>query len=228
MYKRKRTNGYAPAKRARTSAPRKAIAKSRRPFVRPISVGDELKFFDTALAFSIDATGEVPATGQLSLITLGDAENERNGRKVLVKSIQIQGMMLYVPAAANAAGVTKLHLVLDTAAIGTAAASSVVWESTDYPSALRDPTNFERFKVLKTWTDEWFTEGGIVTAGTNKAKAFSYYSKCNIPLTFAPGAGGAIGDMRLNNIFLMAGCSTAIDDLVTVSGTCRLRFSDNS
>ena len=59
--KRKMTGNGHPSKRVKTS--KKTWRKK--------SSGEELKFFDTALSFTCDATGEVPATGQLALIPQG-------------------------------------------------------------------------------------------------------------------------------------------------------------
>jgi len=53
-----------------------------------------------------------------------------------------------------------------------------------------------------------------------------WYSKCQIPLEFS-STTGAITEIRSNNLFLLAGCSTGGDDLVNFLGTCRLRYSDN-
>jgi len=40
----------------------------------------ELKVFDTALAFNFDATGEIPATGQLCFIQTGDNLEQQRRR----------------------------------------------------------------------------------------------------------------------------------------------------
>jgi len=55
----------------------------------------ELKVFDTALAFNFDATGEIPATGQLCFIQTGDTLNNRDGAVVEVKSLQIRGTITF-------------------------------------------------------------------------------------------------------------------------------------
>jgi len=52
------------------------------------------------LAFNFDATGEIPATGQLCFIQTGDTLNNRDGAVVEVKSLQIRGTITFTPAAA--------------------------------------------------------------------------------------------------------------------------------
>lgn len=196
-------------------------------FYRKMSQGgQEFKFFDTSLAFTVDATGEVPATGQLSLIPQGDTESSRDGRKVNVTSILLKGRMTFTPAAAaTASGVTYMYLVQDTQCNGAAAAATDVLTSTSFSVAIRNLGNSERFKILKKWTYDWNSMAGATTAYNNQNKHFEFYKKCNIPLIFS-GTTGAITEIRSNNIFLLAGSTNSIDDLVDVQGVCRLRFTE--
>ena len=100
--KRKMTGNGHPSKRVKTS--KKTWRKK--------SSGEELKFFDTALSFTCDATGEVPATGQLALIPQGYTESTRDGRKATIKSIWIRGQLNFCTStAATAAGVVYISVV---------------------------------------------------------------------------------------------------------------------
>jgi len=54
---------------------------------------------------------------------------------------------------------------------------------------------------------------------------FEMYKKCNIPIEYS-GTTGAITEIRSNNIFLLASSDGQADDLVTMVGNCRVRFSD--
>jgi len=71
-----------PLKRARAAA-RQARTQRRAWNLRfagpPSGLQAELKNLDTALSFSFDTTGEIPATGQLALVAQGDTENNREG-----------------------------------------------------------------------------------------------------------------------------------------------------
>lgn len=187
----------------------------------------EKKFFDTTLSFLIDATGEVPASGQLALIAQGDTESTRDGRDVVIKSIQIRGHMNLAPAAAaTCAGNTHMYLVLDTqcnGAAATAAGDGGVFTADTFSVAMLNLNNSGRFRILKHWIHEWNPAGGATTAYNNVNQTFEFYKACEIKMTFS-GATGAITEIRSNNLFLLAGASSGIDDLVTVAGTCRLRF----
>jgi len=73
----------------------------------------ELKAFDTALSFAFDATGEVPATGQLCFVQTGDTLNNRDGAVIMVKSLAIRARWVHQPmAAATSAGTSTSTLCL--------------------------------------------------------------------------------------------------------------------
>lgn len=188
----------------------------------------EMKFFDTSLSFTFDATGEVPATGQLSLIPQGVTESTRVGRKCVIKSIHIRGIeAAQFGAAATAASNTYLYVVLDKQCNGAAAAVTDVFTSSNLSSAHHNLANSQRFVILKKMIMNMTPGAGVTTAYNNVVKAFDFYRRCNIPLEFS-STTGAITEIRSNNIFLLAGTDAASDDIVTLTGVCRLRFSDGS
>ncbi len=185
----------------------------------------ERKFFDTALSFSYDQTGEVPATGQLNLIPQGVTESTRIGRKAFIKSVQIRAKLLYTPGA-SAIGTdnTDLYLVLDKQANGAAAAITDVFESATIQTAMLNLANSGRFVILRHWPVVFASQAGVSGAYARQAKQLNFFKSCNIPIEFS-STTGAITEIRSNNLFLCAGSGTE-DDLVSVSGTCRLRYTD--
>lgn len=184
----------------------------------------ELKYFDTALNFSFDATGEVPATGQLSLIPQGDTATTRDGRQATIKSVQIRARLDFVPAAgATAQTTTTMYLVLDKQCNGAAAAVTDVFVQNALTVAMLNLDNSDRFIILKKWSHTWGATAGATTAYNNSVKRIEWYKKCNIPITWN-STTGAITEIRSNNIFLLAGADANGDDLVTLTGNCRLRF----
>lgn len=190
------------------------------------SVTQELKFFDTALSFNFDATGEVPASGQLCLIPQGDTESTRDGRQAIIKSIQIRLNLLYDPQAAiQACPSVFLYLVLDTQCNGAAAANTDVFTSADLSVALLQLNNSKRFRILKKWNYIMQPTAAYYNAAAFAQpvrRTISFYKRCNIPIDWNSTAG-AITEIRTNNIFLMAG-SIGGDDTVGALGTARLRF----
>lgn len=188
--------------------------------------GAELKFFDTALTFSLDTTGEVPATGQLVLILQGTTESQRIGRKCVIKSVQIKAHMVYGPGAGATAATTGfLYLVLDKQTNGAAAAVTDVLTSNNLAVALTNVANSERFVIMKKWTWQFNPPAGATTAYNNVVNDMEFYKKCNIPIEYS-STTGAITEIRSNNLFFLSG-AIGSDDLVDVTGTVRVRFSDS-
>lgn len=188
----------------------------------------ELKFFDTALSFNFDATGEVPATGQLNLIPQGVTESTRVGRKCVLKSIHLKGSVTFTPAAAaTAASTAFMYLVLDKQANGAAAGITDVLTGNGMQIAFNNLSNSQRFMILKKFKWTMVPTAGVTTAYNNTTKHFEKFKKCNIPLEFS-STTGAITELRSNNVFLLAGTDGLSDDTITMNGACRVRFSDGS
>lgn len=190
--------------------------------------GAEMKFFDTAISFLFDSTGEVPATGQLNLIPQGTQENQRIGRKCVLRSLQARLVCQFTPAAAATAATNCiLYVVLDKQCNGAAAAVTDVFTSSSLLTAMHNLSNSQRFVILKKVKMLFEPKAGATTAYNNTVKAVEFYKKCNIPLEFS-STTGAITEIRSNNVFLLAGTDGGSDDTVTCVGTVRVRFSDGS
>jgi len=183
----------------------------------------ELKFFDTAISFTADLTSEVVA--QLSLIAQGTTDVTRIGRKATIKSINVVGQFNLAPGA-NAVGNTTvaMYVILDKQCNGAAATQSEIFTSADIRTALRNLDNSERFVILKKFQVDLTSSAGVTTAYNNSCKSIQWYKKCDIPIIW-DSTTGAITEIRSNNIFLYCG-SAPQDDLVTFTGTVRLRFAD--
>lgn len=190
------------------------------------SLDIEKKYFDTAINFTYDATGEVPATGQLVLIPQGVTESTRVGRKCTIKSIQLRLTNTYVPGADTLGCTTAfLMLVLDKQANGAAAAATDVLTSTDFRQAMINLDNSERFVILKRFDMVLQAGAGVATAFGRDQKQIEYYKKCNIPIEYSSTAG-AITEIKSNNLFFLAGTDQTTDDTVGCIGTVRVRFTD--
>lgn len=196
------------------------------------SILQELKFFDNANSFSFDATNEIPATGQLCTIAQGDGQSNRDGRKVIVKSIYCNGAAVYQPgASATSADIAYLWLVQDTQCNGAAATVAddnvgiFTTAGANASLAVRCLANGDRFKILKKWSLPLGAQAGVTAAYNNSIKPVTCYLKCHIPIEYdASAATGAIATIRSNNIFLVAGTAGLSDDLISVNMTTRLRF----
>lgn len=230
MYvKRARYVDALPPKRKTARPGRLAVVSVPRALPYRKSRDGELKFLDTALSFTVDATGEVPATGQLNLIPQDATQSGRVGRKVVVKSVWIKASAQWTPGASTTTGgYVYLYLVVDRQANKAAAAATDVLTSTAFASALPNVDNEQRFRILRKWKLSFNPTSGVQTAYGTIARAFEVYAKCNVPLEFDNTAStGAITTITSNNIFLLAGSDGNTDDAVSVAGTARIRYSDS-
>lgn len=245
MYKRKAPSSiaktYAKSKRAKGQVgPGIALLKGRvaKGYTRrggfygrfPPS-GNEVKFFDTQVSFTVDTTGEVPTSGQLCLVPQGVTESTRVGRKMVIKSLTMHGQMFTtygVAASANSTGTTSVYLVLDKQANGAAAAITDIFTSNVVPTSVRNMAYSERFVILKKWEHAWYPSAGVSAAFADTSRVIKFYKKLEIPVEFS-STTGAITEIKSNNLFLCGGASGngAIDDTVTFAATCRIRFSDS-
>ncbi len=172
-YSRARGRTYTSGMRARTAGRRFRLSK---PIVpggygrfRNIRtggfIGKELKFYDTKLVASAltaptDAAGgehDPSATIVLNSVTQGDGEQQRDGRKMTMKSIYINGLVTVVPQANVTAGdpasVIYIALVLDTQTNGATIVSEEVYENKSADgilaaSPMRNLQQSTRFRVL--------------------------------------------------------------------------------
>lgn len=187
----------------------------------------ELKVFDTAVNFTFDLTGEVPATGQLCFVQTGDTLNNRDGAVIHVKSLQLRGIAVYTPGASATASTTAyLYVVQDRQCNGAAAAVTDVLTSSAMFKALGNVPNQYRFKILKRIVIPLTAQAGVTTAYNTQNCPVDEYIKFPQPLEIRYTAStGAITDIASNNLFLLAGTDGASDDLVGFDGTARLRFT---
>lgn len=220
-------------------APQQTGFKRKRTYgqAQRLSMKKELKYFDTALSFTSDQTNEIPATGQLTLIPLGDGPSNRDGRLVRITSVHFKAEIYwgYHTFLANPNGTAIVHfwLVLDRQPNGAAAGVSDVLTNgagvgTNAYDALPNISEAKRFKILRYWCETLDINGSFVAAGNAATirKQSEVYVKLPPCQTEFKSSGGTITDVSTNNVFLISGCSLNADDEVTISGTARLRFYD--
>lgn len=183
-------------------------------------------WFDTDLSFSFDATGEVPATGQLCLIPQGNGPTVRNGARAQIKSIQLRAVVVLAPGAGAGSDGYELYVVHDKQANGAAAGVSDVFTGSNLSTAMLNLNNSHRFRVLKHWHIDFNASAGVVGALAPQVHQLDSFDRLDIPVTWS-GATGALTEITSSNIFLMAGSSGLSDDVATLTGTARLRFDDD-
>jgi len=123
----------------------------------------------------------------------GSGANERVGRKITIKSIQVQG---YIGVATND-DITRLSLVVDTQANASNPAITDIYTSSN-PAALREISNMPRFKVL--WDSGPI---GQVVTSDSEICTFDAYKRVNIGTQYNAGVAGSIADIQTNSVFLV-------------------------
>lgn len=187
----------------------------------------ELKFLDTSLSGTIDATGEVAPGGGTStgivLIPQGVTESTRVGRKCTIRSIQMKGTMSL--GTTTSSSLYLMTLIWDKQANGAYPAYTDVFEDGTITSHL-NLANSGRFVVLKRWagTIRNLTYNDTGAAYGANSMMLKYYKKCNIPIEFS-STTGAITEIKSNNLFVMWRASG--DDVISAVLNFRVRFSDD-
>lgn len=203
----------------------------RPPSAKAVLNSQELKYCDTQITTTIDATTEV-INSSLNIIPQGDTASSRDGNIVEVKSIEITGRLAFVPAAAaTASTIVCIWVVLDRQPNG--AAMSATGASTSYltsidgaaTSMLPLPPNQWRFKTIAKFVIPLMATAGVTTAYNNSSAPITLYKKFKKPIQIRMIAnGGTIADISTNNFAIVAGASDS-DDLVSFTGQTRLRYT---
>ena len=173
-------------------------------------------------------TGSLVAdtTGTLSLlngIARGDDIDERDGREVIMKSIQINGLN----AVTSGTGVDQTHrviLVYDKQANAAACTGAQVLDTTaaNITLAVRNLENRKRFVILM---DKVFRLSA--SGESNSSVAWRYYKRFNLPVTFNTGTAGTIADIVTGSLYLFSfGNIAAGATAGTLVVNCRIRYSD--
>ncbi len=238
--KRARSNGNGTSASKRRSTFQKKRTGFRSPNPRTGGfIGMELKFLDTFLSnhtvVETVAGSEIDMSSGsqlcLNAIAQGDGESNRDGRKCVLKSVQVRGKLHLATQAdvANAEiGETcRILLVWDKQTNGAQLNSEDVLldgSGVDLLS-LRNLQYSQRFQVLAEemvdlqWSNSQ-TDGTNTASVGGEAKHFEMFRKLNIPVvhTGTTGVVASISDNSLHLIAIAAGAD------ITLSYQARVRF----
>jgi len=223
-------------------------------------IGMENKYFDTiknsvvltgssAVGLAFDPTGGCLFFPQEGTGTQG---TQRDGRKCLMTSVYIRGMLrisgtditdptrTYTPATAPTMWAA---LVVDKQTNGVQLLSEDVYNNplgtaNGIISMNRDMTQIQRFKVLKEWiiaTRDYSAGLNIVEDGVNtnawapaQHYPFQCYLKLQIPVNFINNTNSvaAIADNSLHFLCGVTDNNSITQGQATVQYTCRVQFKD--
>jgi len=211
-------------------------------------LGIEKKFYDTAKAATAltaptDATGgehDPSATSMISTPAQGDTEQNRDGKRIVIKSVQVSGAVSTPGGSAltsvAALGKTEcfVALVLDMQTNGAQLNSEDVYknlaaEAASATNPLRNLLFASRFKVLKEWCMELTPS---ISSNNASATTISYNGDraefdCFLPLdlnvNFNAGTTASIANVIDNSLHIVAFCSNTTMAPV-IQYNARIRF----
>lgn len=208
-----------------------------------LNIGLEYKFVDNAVTeTAILATwtgGEVDPAGGVNCIgacVQGTGESQRDGSRIVVKSIQIQGYVRRIMQSDQAdsrhPNLIQVSLVMDTQSNGTQLSAEDVFTVGTEPEVpgRRVVANTPRFKVLKTWLCNMqdvsaFNDAAATGSITGNLVPFSCYIKMDQVVNFVAGAGaGTIADFRDVSFHMIAAGTQAGGAADFISYNSRVRF----
>lgn len=180
----------------------------------------ELKYMDqTHFKLSTDTTltsaqaNSDPSTAAcLNAVAQGDAQNQRNGNKIIVKSLQINGFIVPKPlsaqASANRGVIFRMIVYLDKQTNGSQnPANQLITTGTYLVNSVRNLEWSNRFRVLAdtripiTW-DNSFNDAGTTGTEGGPAVPFNIFKKMNLPVQFK-GTGATIADIIDNSLHIL-------------------------
>lgn len=230
--KRYRSSSGAMVPRAHTYRRKRSAAVQR-------ALGVELKTFDTvktgnSIVAAWAGAEADPAAGCLGVPTQGNGNSNRDGTKIVVKSLQVQGY-LYRGLASDQNDVrypalVQVSLVMDTQSNGAQLnAEDVYVDTSPIVPARRVIANTSRFKVLRTETfciqdSIAFNDGAATGSLSSNMYQFNWYVKMNQVMNFVNSAGGGtVADIKDVSFHVIAG-GTTYSTTVTMDYNFRMRF----
>ncbi len=215
----------APRRKERSRA---APYKPPTPYRKSTWPNSELKFFDTTRASHVPAAAGTISNPSLNLIVQGFDENDRIGRKCVIKGLFIKGTVFLASTTAAASTSDRLRVIvyLDKQSNGATATVTDILETAIIDS-FRNLANSGRFQILSDVTEPITIPGGGAPTGAESfGEIFQNFScskaNLNIPVEF-DGASGAITDITSNNFGVLAISQSATCNLNYIA---RVRFSE--
>ncbi len=215
------------------------IAPQQRGYVRTTGFygrfakgGGEQKFFDTDVDAILGTMAVTFEAANLNIIAQGNTESQRIGRKVILKRVDVKGIMT-MPSTESATATSdnvRLLLVCDKQTNGAAFVGTDLWETDNWRS-FNNLANSTRFRVLQS---KIYTFNASAGSGRGTTDTLSYGEvvvpfklgvNLNLPLEFDNSATtGAVTTQRSNSLWLVSQSSSG--SVVMSVSNARVRFMD--
>lgn len=210
-------------------------------------VGPELKYFDTNAPQAGVPFGLASAASSLNLVSLGTLPNQRIGRTITVRHIEIKINLLarwIIPAniVPELRAISyRVDLILDKQCNGALPTGNDIYDTSiatvsptcRFPNLL----NSDRFTWLKRWEGDLnppsaMDPSALAAQEVIIGRDLKLSKKCNIRVELNPNLGAtAIADVRSNNLFLVYSADSptapANNTLIVSTADTRIRFQDS-
>lgn len=183
----------------------------------PRGTQGEFKSVDTTIAVNSDTTGAIVL---LNGIARGDDINERTGRQVTLRSVQLS-LTFGVVSGTGIDQYQRYMVVLDHQPNGAALAITDVLDGVTVTHQ-RNLNNRKRFTVLM---DKHYSLNASAESGSRRVSQM--YRRLNTVVDFNGGDAGTIADITTNSVyFISIGSVAAGATAGSVIGTARIRYTD--
>lgn len=222
MMNRKRIfagNGYRPfPKRLKASFSNWKLAKLQRKVNR---LSPEVKdFVLTSVIFNpTSAAGQID---YLSALSTGASDNQRIGKKIVVKRIRLHLTTNTAPVTNTANEIASIFLVKDKESGGViptiAGAATSIFSSFNPALAVQARETKDRFTILRRWD----ITGAAVSTGQYNIHGYRYDKRCNHIVHFSDDSATIAGSGK--NAFYLVGLTN--DDTFDYNYSFEMDFTD--
>lgn len=220
---------YGTARRAAKIAAYREASVLANIATRGLQLGrGELKAVDLWSGNAIVGDHTAPTVQLINGVARGDDINERIGRQITMKSVQVSAVL--VPNTTQASQVpscVRMMIVFDrqaNAAAPTLASLVVTHNVADAVIGLRNLEYRERFQVIKD--DIISLPGSSSTAYQDGPRTWKVYLPVNLVTTFNNGDAGSIADIATGSLYLMMYSNVAAGQPYC-AWSSRVRYADN-
>lgn len=179
----------------------------------------EFKSVDVSANLAADTTSAVQL---LNGIARGDEINERTGREVMMRSIQLN-VLFKSTIATGVDQQQRLLIVYDRQTNATACTMAQVVSAV----SLLSPRNLENRRRFKILFDELVVISQTVAAEEGNQKIKRFYRRLRHPVTFNSGDAGTVADITTGSLYAIAyGSEAAGVTAGTITINSRIRYQD--
>lgn len=201
--------------------------------VRQPRIKAELKNWDQAITIAASTTMIFPTGAGVTsgavgapLVGLaqGTSQNQRIGRKIVLKSIQVRALVQFAPAAgALGSDFADVYLIKDTAANKLLPVVADCWQSASPNSLLRNLDYGGRFQILKHERFQFDAGAGVSGAYDPAVRPLDWFVKVN-DLVEINSTLGAFSEFNTCNYYIAMGSSSGFCSIS--AGNTRVRYTD--